>query len=74
MAYAVFDTNFLGCQATGPTFTVLMFKSKIWSVIRADVYVISSKIVSPDEQSSAIGGWTDVNFEHCLCVKIPDED
>ena len=61
---SVFENNFFGYQPTGPTFTVLMFKPKIWSVIRADVYVISSNIVSPDQQSSAIGRRADVNFEH----------
>ena len=61
----VFDTNFLGCQATGQTVSVLMFKSKIWPAIRADVNVIFSKIVSPDEQLPAIGRRSDVNFEHC---------
>ena len=41
------------------------FSSKILSVIRADCNVIFSKFVSPDEESSAIGRRTDVNFEHC---------
>ena len=41
-----------------------MFKSEMLSVIRADVNVIFSKIISPDEKISAIGRRTDVNFEH----------
>ena len=42
-----------------------MFISQILSVIRADVNVISSRIVSPDQELSANGRRTDVNFEHC---------
>ena len=63
--YPVFDTNFLGCQPSGPTSSVFMFKSEMLSVIRADVNVIFSNIISPDEKISAIGRRTDVNFEHC---------
>ena len=58
---SVFDTNFLGCEPTGPTSSMFMFISQMLSAIRADANVIFSKIVSPDEKLSAI----DVNFEHC---------
>ena len=51
----VFDTNFWGCQPTGPTVSIFMFISQILSVIRADVNVISSRIVSPDQEISANG-------------------
>ena len=61
----MFDTNFLGYQPTGQTVSVFMFISQILSAIRADVNVILFKIVSPDQQLSAIGRRTDVNFEHC---------
>ena len=45
-----------------------MFISQILSAIRANFNVILSKIVSPDEELSAIGRRTDVNFEHCILV------
>ena len=64
--YAVFVTNFLGHQPSGLTASIFMFKSKILSTIRADVNVIFSKIVSPDEKISAIGQRTAISFEHCI--------
>ena len=65
----MFDTNFLGHQPSGPTAFIFMLISKILSVIRADFYLIFSKFVSPDEESSAIGRRTDVNFEHCKVLE-----
>ena len=60
----MFDTNFLGCQSTGLTASIFMSIPQILSAIRADINVIFSKIVSPDQELSAIGRRTDVNFEH----------
>ena len=61
---SVFETNFLGFEPTGPAVSIFMFIFKILSVIRADSNVISSKYISPDQESSAIGRRTDINFEH----------
>ena len=48
----VFETNFLGWQPTGPAVSSFMFISKMLSPIRADTNVISSKCISPDEESN----------------------
>ena len=58
----MFETNFLGCQPTGLIISIFMFISKILSAIRAYDNVNSSKYISLDEESSAIGRRTDVNF------------
>ena len=73
----MFETNFLGCEPTGPAVSIFMFIFKILSAIRADSNVISSKYISPDQESLAIGRRTDVNFEHCkgyLCTAIIETD
>ena len=44
---------------------MFMFISEILSATRADVYIISSKTVSPVQELSGNGQRTDVNFEHC---------
>ena len=60
----VFDANFLGPQPTGPTAPISMCIPDISSAISAVVNVIFAKNVNPDEESSAIGRRTDLNFEH----------
>ena len=52
---SVFETNFWGYQPTGPASSILMFISKMLSVIRAEFNVIFSKKFSPDEELWAIG-------------------
>ena len=69
----MFETYFWGCEPTGPAVSIFMFIFKMLSAIRADSNVISSKCISPDEESSAIGQWTDNNFEHCsLLIAVVD--
>ena len=62
--------DYWGYQPTGRTASIFMFLSKVLSVIRANCNVIFSKIVSPDEELSAIGRRTDVNFEHCRILVL----